>query len=407
MDTSPSPVETARIDRVSGPDVLAVLERLNASEAVSSGSVNIIGLESIREQLAQRWPAKRSRVWEHVERDLQRRLTAYDASFRLDEVTYLIAMPSTTRFIAQAACLAIVQDVLKFFLGESQVRDIKVRVVSSVSDGQIISDAVDPMAILEAAAKMAGALLSDETHTEPEWKPPLAGRTHSATFLTEVRRTAEVKMGVEGVWNLRRGLITSFALQRVVRPQLSRAADLVRADCAVMAYAADLLQEHRELGGRLTLHLPLSYSSAAHRQTREKVLTVLAPVRDLLRATILFEIADLDPGVPPSRMIEVVALLKPFCMGVLARVRPTRAAMAAVRSCGLQGVVLDMHDLGGAQADVGLLMRSFVELARGAAPNILVHNLGSRQLVDVALRAGMTHASVRPALAFETEIDAA
>src|SRR5204863_869808 len=245
---------------------------------------------------------------------------------------------------------------------------------------------------LANAAQAAGAL-GEQAQAAPEWKPPLAGRTHSEIFITQVRRRAEVKMGVEGVWNLRRGMIASFVLERVVNPTRTDPADINRADCAVMAYAVELLQEHRQQGGRLTLHLPLTYASAATRQSRERVLSVLAPVRDLLRSTILFELTDLDPGVPPSRLIEVVALLKPFCMGVLARVHPTRKALAAVKACGLQGVALDGLGLERPPAGLGGFLRAFTEAAQGGSPNILVHNLANAQLIDLAAKAGMTHGS--------------
>jgi hypothetical protein len=406
MDRAPSIAETTRIDRIAGADAEHVLERLDGSEALQGGAVNIIGLDSVREKLGERWPAKRSRVWEHVERELERRLGPQDLHFRLDEVNYLVGMPTTPKFMAQAACLAILQDVLRFFLGESTMRDVMVRMVSSVKGGEIVSQSVDPVSILENAAKAAGAL-GEQVQPAPEWKPPLAGRTHSESFVTQARRRAEVKMGVEGVWNLRRGMIASFVLERVVNPALAHPADINRADCAVMAYAVSLLQEHRQQGGRLTLHLPLTYASAATRQSRERVLSVLAPVRDLLRSTVLFELTDLDAGVPPSRLIEVVALMKPFCMGVLARVQPTRKALAAVKSCGLQGVALDALALDRRSAELGGLMRAFTEAAQGGAPNVLVHNLANAQLSVLAAKAGMTHASARPALTFETEIDAA
>src|SRR5436190_6175589 len=255
MDPTPPTGEQARIDRIDGAEAQGLLERLDGSEALQGGSVNIIGLDSVRDQLGERWPAKRSRVWEHVERELERRLGPQDLHFRLDEANYLVAMPTTPKFMAQAACLAILQDVLRFFMGESTMRDVMVRVVSSVRGGEIVSTSVDPVSILENAAKAAGAL-GEQAQAAPEWKPPLAGRTHSETFITQVRRRAEVKMGVEGVWNLRRGMIASFVLERIVNPALTDPADINRADCAVMAYAVELLQEHRQQGGRLTLHLP-------------------------------------------------------------------------------------------------------------------------------------------------------
>lgn len=406
MDQTLTAAPSSRTDRVDSADAHAVLERLDGSEALSAGAVNIIGLDAIRDHLGDRWPAKRARVWEHVERDLAKRLSPNDSFFQLDEASFLVAMPTTSKHLAQAACLAILKDVLKFFLGESNMRDVMVRVVSTVAGGEVVSEAVDPQSIIENAARAAGAI-GDQATPHVEWKPPLAGRTHSMSFMTEQRQKAEVRMGVEGVWNLRRGLVTSFVVERVIAPHLNHPTDVMRADNAVMAYGAELLGEHRHQGGRLTLHLPISYSSAAIRQSRERVLATFSPVKDLLRGTLLFEIVDLDAGVPPSRLMEVVAMIRPFCMGVLARVKPTRTALAAVRGCGLQGVVLDALDIDRPAAEMGPMMRAFSEVALAAAPNVLVHNLADETLIDLAAKAGMTHASARPKLDVGTVIDAA
>lgn len=408
MSFPPSNPDGRRIDRIASADVRAGLHHVQNPDVLRTGCVNLIGLDAIRDQLGERWPAKRARIWEHIERDFERRLTPHDMFFRLDEVTYLVAMPSCTQFMAQAACLSILQEVLTFFLGESHMRDVRVRAVSQIDGDEIVSEALDPAKIIEAAAKAAAAgPLTDHAHPAEDWKPPLAGRIQNHRLETESRRTAEVMMGVAGVWNLRRGLITSFVLERAVNPVLTNSVDIMKLDCAVMGYAAELLTEHRQRGGRLTLHVPLSYSSAATLHTREKVIGMAAAVRDLLRTTVLIELVDLDPGVPPSRLIEVVALLKPFCMGVLARVRPTRAALAAVKGCGLQGLVLDGHGLGRSAAETTTIMRAFVEAAHGEAQNLLVHGLSAKPMIDAAAAAGMTHASIRPALHFETAIDAA
>jgi len=402
-----TPTDPSRIDRLASCDATDALERISGSDVLRSGGVNLVGLDAIRTMLGDRWSSKAPRVWEHVERDLAKRLSPHDMFLRLDEVTYLIAMPLVTRFMAQAACLAILQDILKFFLGESNLRDVVVRNVTGIDCGSIRSDPLDVRQLAEASARALSAPLDAPVQVTPDWRPPLIGRSHSMRFKSEARRTIEVKMGVEGVWNLRRGLITSFVLDRAIAPPVSAPLDMVKVDTAVMAYAADLLKEHQHRGGRLTLHVPISDSTASVRGTREHALAPTTPYRDLMRQTVLFEIADLDPGVPPSRLIETVALLKPFCLGVLARVKPSRKALEAIKGVGLQGVVLDAHPLARGPAETAAFLKAFAEAAQAYAPNLIVHGLSDPALIDAAQESGMTHASLRPELTFETVIDAA
>ena len=124
-----------------------------------------------------------------------------------------------------------------------------------------------------------------------------------------------------------------------------------------------------------------------------------------MRETTLIEIADLDPGVPPSRLIEVVSLIKPFCLGVLARVRPSRKALDAVRGCGLKGLILEAG--GRNPAETKALMKAFADAAHGIAPNLIVHGLDDLQMIEAARAAGLTHASVKPDLKFDQVVSAA
>ena len=404
-DLALNPFGSARVDRVSSAEARDGLQRLAGSDVLRSGGVNLIGLDAIRQKLGDRWQAKRGRIWEHVERDLERRLGPYDMVLRLDEVTYLIATPTLSRFQAQAACMHALQDILKFFLGESQRRDVMVRNDTSLSGEEVSSAPLDPAAIERDHAA------PPEPHEEhehiAEWKPPLAGRMESALFTGVSRAPVDVRLGVEPVWNLRRDLVTSFLIERASNPTVQEPADVLQVDIAVMAYASQILQEHRETGGRLTLHLPISFSSVASARARELSIKMMRHLHHNMRETTLIEIANLDPGVPPSRLIEVVSLIKPFCLGVLARVRPSRKALDAVRGCGLKGLIVEAQGLGRNPAEVGALMKAFVEAARGVAPNLIIHGLEDQMMIELAKAAGLTHASVRPDLRFDHAVHAA
>lgn len=397
---SPAP----RIDRVVSSESLDALARLEGTDVMRGGGVNLIGLDAIRAKLGDRWPAKRARVWEHVERDLEKRLSPSDMVLRLDEVNYLVAISGASRFAAQAACMHALKDLLQFFLGESRARDIAVRTVTSVEGGEVTSTPLDPAAIEKAQA--AAPMDQEIEQAAEEWRPPLAGRNTTSSFVAASRAPVDVRLAVEPVWNLRRDLVTSFLIDRNAVPAVSDPADLLHVDTAVMSYAASLLHERNARSGRLTLHLPISYSSIASVKAREGALRMMRHMHETARETVLIEIADLDPGVPQSRLIEVASLIKPFCIGVLARVRPTKKALEAVRGCGLKGLVFDARGLGRTPADTVTVVRAFADAAQGLAPNLIVHGLEDPILIEVAKAAGMTHASVRPELR-QVEADAA
>lgn len=397
-----------RVDRVVSSETREALSRLEGADVLRAGGANLIGLDAIRAKLGDRWPAKRARVWEHVERDLEKRLSPTDMVLRLDEVNYLVAISGATRFAAQATCMHALKDVLQFFLGETRMVDIAVRSVSSVEGGVVTSAPLDPAEIEREAAR---------PQTEPglpdlpaeEWRPPLAGRTQRSSFFGVKRHPIEVKIAVEPVVNLRRDLVTSFLVDRESVPGVTDPADRLQVDTAVLTYAVTLLQEHKTRGGKLTLHLPVSYSSVASVKAREATLRMIRRTQEIARETVLIELDDLDAGIPSSRLLEVVSLIKPFCLGVLGRVRPTRKALDAVRGCGLKGLVLDAGGgIGRTPAEDAIVLRAFVEAGVSIAPNLIVHGLADPVMIEVAKAAGVTHASLEPELrATALQVDAA
>jgi hypothetical protein len=405
MTTAPSP----RIDRVTSAQARDGLERLAGSDVLSAGAVNLIGLDAIRDHLGDRWAGKRDRIWEHVERDLEKRLGAFDMALRLDETTFLVALPGATKFAAQVTCLHALQDILKFFLGESRPSDIRVSNVTAVGGDSVSSAPLDARELAAQSRNPPPVYMPDAEPEQPAkaWRPPLAGRTESGLFVSRSRAPVEVRLGVQAVRNLKRNLVTSYLIERSTQPAVDDTADLLQVDIAVMAYAATLMHEHKTTGGRLTLHVPISYTSAASIRGRELALQIMRSHREQAREIILIEIAQLDPGVPPSRLLETVSLLKPFCLGVLARVRPSLKALAAVKDCGLRGLVLEAHGLGQTPAEVGPRLKAFADAAHGIAPNLIVHGLNRPDLIETAMAAGFTHASQWPELKFEAGAAAA
>jgi hypothetical protein len=406
---APSVIDTTagvRADRITTAGASDVLDRLSNPALLDAGLVNVIGLDAIRRKLGERWTIKRGQVWDHVERELERTLSPADIFLRMDDVSYSIAQPGSDRYAAQAVCFSILQDVLKFFLGELRIADIDVRMVSSIADGRLTSQPVDltklrrgpPVAPTEgtSAEQLAAATpgpLAEQAPAAAHWKPPLAGRSSVIELSAPKRGGFDLKLNVQSVWNLKRGLITSFLIEHDGGRPAADVAELEEIDVATLVYASTLLEEHVEQGGPLTLHLPLSFTSLATQRTRQRLLSLTQSVREPMRHSVLLEIADLDPGIPPSRLIEVVGLMRSLWVGIIGRVKPTKAALAAVKGCGLRGVAISADQLAPQQPEFGGRLKAFAHLAREVSPNLLIHGLPDPRLIDAAAAAGFSHGS--------------
>jgi len=201
----------------------------------------------------------------------------------------------------------------------------------------------------------------------------------------------DLQLSLVPMWDLRTGLVDGALIRRLGAPAEAEAADLEEVDVASFAYAAAIL----EGDGDARLQVPVSFVTLATQRARERLLRLTDSVRETMRTAVIIEIRDLD-AVPSSRLMEVAGLVRGLCVAVIGRVRPSRAALEAIRGCGLRGVSVEAKWLGLQLSDPAGRMNAFVGAVRDIGPDIQVHDLPWAGMVDLAAAAGFSHATVAP-----------
>jgi len=243
----------------------------------------------------------------------------------------------------------------------------------------------------ESAVRMSTASASAQKLTS---SGPAAWRSSVVTLEPLKREPFDLRLSLTPVWDLRTGLIDGSVIARLGAPTEVEAADLEEIDVASFAYAAAILEEDGGMGCE-RLQIPVSFVTLATQRARERLLRLTDSVREIMRTAAVIEIRDLD-AVPPSRLMEVAGLVRGLCVAVVGRVRPNRAALEAVRACGLRGVSVEAARLGLQVSDPAGRLNAFAGAVRDIGPDILVHDLPSAGMVDLAAAAGFSHATVAP-----------
>ena len=219
---------------------------------------------------------------------------------------------------------------------------------------------------------------------------PPAWRASVVTLEPLKREPFDLKLSLTPVWELRTGLINGSSISLTGVPKEAAAADLEEIDVASFAYAAAILEDE---GDAERLRLPVSFVTLATQRARERLLRLTDSVRETMRAAVVIEIGHLD-AVPPSRLMEVAGLVRGLCATVVARVRPNRAALEAVRGCGLGGLAVEAARLSLDGPEAAARLNAFAHAARAIGSDRMVHDLPSAGLVDLAAAAGFSHATV-------------
>ncbi|MDI1282723.1 hypothetical protein [Brevundimonas sp.] len=368
------------------------LDRVIEAGLPEQGRVFALSLEPIRNSLGPRWAGKRDQVWDAAERALARRLPPPDVYLRIDETTFLTAIVSVDSYEAQVLCSEVLRDLLTFFLGRSADEDVVLTRVASLDGPNLVCERIDPFAPrpVQSSAPAVGGR-APAPRDPSAWKPPLAGRRHTAQVATRAGTLIDIELEVVPVWRLDQGTISAFRIVRDLRQaELNdNQSELEMIDRATLDFLLPLLEDYRREGGVFALVVPLSFSTLSAARPRIAVLDRCAPVADLMRQVVILEIDGLDAGVPSGRLSETVAMVRPFFRSLLLQVGSKALLARAMREHPFSGLTIDVPRLTGGAAELATLIRA----ARKCTRNLMVLGLPGRSN-DEALRAGgVSHVS--------------
>ena len=140
------------------------------------------------------------------------------------------------------------------------------------------------------------------------------------------------------------------------------------------------------------LFVPAAFATLVSPGGRREVLALIEETQARLGARIVLEVTHLDPGLPPSRLVQVLTQLRPTCRTVFARIKPRRRAILALADCTLAGVVIEAAHIENPEDEAGLIRLRLAMQAVG--PRLMLQNLRSTAAINAAHAAGISYASV-------------
>jgi len=140
------------------------------------------------------------------------------------------------------------------------------------------------------------------------------------------------------------------------------------------------------------LFLPAAFCTLSAPRARREVLEMAKDAQRRLNARMVLEITHLDPGLPPSRLVELVGQVRPVFSVVFARIKVERRAIAAVTGCALAGAAVEAAHINDPE-DAELLTRVRLVMA-AVGPRMLLHNVRTTAAINAAHSAGISYASL-------------
>jgi hypothetical protein len=408
------------ISKITAFDAGAVLERLAGSDRLERGAVYIISVEAIRDRSGDRWDRKRDDVWGYLDRKLNEYLSYQDIHHRISETDVLVAMTTEEGVAAQAVGMKVLEDVLEFFLGAAERRDLRIRAVSRIDGNFLSCTDIDPEAIATARASARPSGSEQELEVSPYRAQVSADREREhnpVSFVASNGQQLQVALALEHVISLRHGVtavlrvepIVSFYATGEVIPthRFGRLSDedVLAIDRASLAFAGLFLPDDART--QPPVIVPASFRTMGGRKGRQLLITAPGVPPERLRQGAMLEFVDIDRGTPNGRLVEVASLVGRVTRGVIARLQPGRDALGPVNGARFNGLSVDFAELGLPDPRLEAAMRMLAHQMRGKAPALIAQGLAERWHFEMADDAGFTHASIRAAPKTVTRRDVA
>jgi len=198
------------------------------------------------------------------------------------------------------------------------------------------------------------------------------------------------------VWDAKREVVTMYRLALRQQPddavepgKVPSVRDAIDTFLRVLRQAAATLKESLEAEERFLLVLPMKFEVLGSATGRTEAATALRNMAEEIRPYLVVHVVDVPPGVPQSRMSDVLSGIKPFCKAVLADAPLGMQSFAHYQNAGLNALGLVVS----AQIPVGAMQDEILKLcvaAKRLGVLTFLTELGSRELAAFARESGIS-----------------
>ncbi|TWA71263.1 hypothetical protein FBZ82_103236 [Azospirillum brasilense] len=323
------------------------------SQTVTAGSVHLIGLDEIRQELGDRWGSVNERVHVYTERMLKKVLSPRDVWFRYGENHYIIVFAQADRRSAQLTCSKVMESLHQALLGHADTRRITVKTAVVDVGGGVALD----------TARLAD-LLKDAVHT-PEGTaavslPPADGgpaptaearRPHRPEMPADTvtpqsrpkvlfRPVFDVKHKVVSTYCCRTDADTARYLNLMDAFDPEREEAVFDLDMETLSLAVSTYNELYANKFRYAQTIPVHFGTLASSRRRREYIQACRMIPRVLMPFLAFELDGLPAGVPYGRLAEIVAMLRPFARAAMAILHEDAGDLSVYATAGIKGVGL-------------------------------------------------------------------
>ena len=397
-------------------DAVAIVERLRETRIDVTGHAFLLKLDTLIVRLGSKWDMKKELVFEHLKTGFERSYEEPNWCVGINEDSWLALVPMVSSRKGALAVAEMWAEVCNFFVGdmstlEVPLYDVLVEDVDEFSIqkidlatyyGRKDDDDDGPIKARnggfrgEGASRGGGGLLG-----APMQRPMIV-----AASVTYAGRTLKVASAIEPLFEMKKMSLIGHRLEAMVMENLDNVlldrkslANLdwnlrEQVDIVNVEQGLKLLRLRTPEQRKMMMLVPCAFSTFASARARQVITGEVQRAAAEMGLKVLFEVRGLD-GVPPHRVLEVVSLIKPYCMTVVGSVSAERKAISTLNKCGLSGVSIEYDGVKREDTALQDYLQTLSAAAKLAAGACMVQGFDNYRQMAIARLAGVTHASIR------------
>jgi hypothetical protein len=366
------------------------LLRRSGRPQLLSGRISLIDLGEIEQKFGSSWQRLADRAERIARATIERHLMPGDIYTAMEPLSFIVVFASLSAVAAQTKCLMIADRIRKTLLGDEGAEQFAVKASVSAIDSSFRLAADRPLDEVSQVNVVAHG--ADDAEHEPVEDADGSCASDPAS-----------RFWYRPMWHQPRNVVSAYLC--VDRPQAFSTGKALPADTASPAPHTTL--DHDEAardqvlsdlaglvrsGRRFLLGVQVDFETLASAMRRREYAAGLARRLDGAAAELLIlEIVNAPVGVPQSRLVAIIATLRPHCRGVLLRLPADTTEMNNLRGCGLTAVGCEILGGRGSEHTVLQHINRFSRAAENSGLSTYLLGANTRSIVAACVGAGFRY----------------
>lgn len=398
-------------------DAVTIIERLRETHVSAEGHAFLLKLDALIVRLGSKWDVKSELVFEHLKTGFERRFQEPNWCLRINDDAWLAIIPTVGSRRGALAVTEMWRELGNFFVGDVSELPVPMYEVQVEDVDRFLLSPIDlktwfdrPETAPERLKPITGET-TGEAVRDPGSGPQMTNMQRPmmvAATVTLANRTLRIASSNEPLFEMKKMAMIGHRLESLV----IEAADNTLLDRKAMANMDWGLREQVDITNieqglkilrmreadqrKMLMVVPAAFSTFASQRARQKITHEVSKAATEMGLKVLFEVRGLD-GVPPHRVLEIVSMIKPFCMTVVGHVSADRKAISALSKCGLSGVCIEYDGVKRDEEALAEHLGQLAAAAKQAAGACMIQGFDNYRQMAVARLAGITHASMKAA----------